>query len=109
LLLEENRPSLGVHADDQSHEQRISQVLAGPELARNYGGADALAGAPTPFRIFVPHYYSCALPALCLIVAWGFRQVLSSRMRLWVGTCIVIGAMLRFGGLHLQFSPFKDD
>lgn len=70
---------------------------------------DFLVARFTGFKIFLPRYYLCSLPALSLLVAWGVRQLMLAPMRLWLSSCIVFGAIVSFGGFQLRYSPFEED
>jgi 4-amino-4-deoxy-L-arabinose transferase-like glycosyltransferase len=63
----------------------------------------------TAFKIFVPRYYLPMFPALALLIGWGIRSLVPPRARVWVGACVVLGAMASFAGFHFRVSPFPDD
>ncbi len=63
----------------------------------------------TDFKVFVERYYLPALIAQALIVGWGIRGLVPARMRLWVATCIVFGALVSFGGLHFKVTTHHED
>lgn len=63
----------------------------------------------TAFKIFVPRYYLPMFPALALLIGWGIRSLAPPRARVWVGACVVLGAMASFAGFHFRVTPFPDD
>jgi len=63
----------------------------------------------TAFKIFVPRYYLPMYPALALLIGWGIRSLAPPRARVWVGACVVFGAMASSAGFHFRVSPFPDD